>query len=97
MDFNETYAHDVKFTTLRIVMALAASLDLETLQLDVKTAYLHGDVQEELFMNQPEGYVQPGKDSLVCRLQKSIYRLKQSGKNWNDKLHAALTKIGFVR
>lgn len=78
-------------------MAVAASLDLEMLQLDIRTAYLYGDVQKKLFMHEPEGYQQKDKADLVCRLQKSIYGLKQSGKNWNDKLHSALNKMGFVR
>lgn len=97
VDYNETYAPVVKFTTLRIVLAVAAYLDLEMLQVNIRTAYLYGDVEEELNMKQPEGYAVKGKENLVCRLQKSIYDLKQSDRNWNDKLNKALVKMGFVR
>lgn len=93
----ETFALVIKFTTLRLVLAVAACLDIEMLQLDIRTAYLHGDVKEELYMQQLEGYEESGLEDLVCRLQKSIYGLKQSGRNWNEKLHATLTKMGFVR
>lgn len=64
-------------------------------QLDVKGAYLHGDLKEEVYMIQPPGY-EDGSDS-VCRLNKTLYGLKQSGREWNRKLHEILTSIGFHR
>lgn len=59
-------------------MAVAASLDLEMLQLDIKTAYLQGDVQEELFMQQPEGYQKKDRSDMVCGLQKLIYEVAKT-------------------
>lgn len=63
------------------MVSLAAQFILKMVNFDVKTAYLHGTVQKELYMNQPDGFVQPG--GLVCRLQKSLYGFKQAGRYWN--------------
>ena len=59
-------------------MSIAASMDLEVEQLDVKTTFLHGDLKEVIYMQQPEGFVKKGKENLVCRLKKSLYGLKQA-------------------
>uniref|UniRef100_A0A2N9F5E5 CCHC-type domain-containing protein n=1 Tax=Fagus sylvatica TaxID=28930 RepID=A0A2N9F5E5_FAGSY len=67
----------VRHTSIRAVLALVADQDLELEQLDVKTAFLHGNLDEEIFMEQPEGFKQPGTENLVCRLKKSLYGLKQ--------------------
>ena len=68
----------VKHTSIRIVLALAAHQDLESEQLDVKTTFLHGNLEEEIFMEQPKGFKKLGTKNLVCRLKKSLYGLKQS-------------------
>jgi hypothetical protein len=65
--------------------------------MDVKTAFLNGDLEEEIYMEQPQGFVQPGKEHLVCRLIKSLYGLKQAPRAWNKKLHEELTRLGFKR
>ena len=72
VDFDEIFAPVVKMSSIRVVLGLAASLDLEVEQMDVKTAFLHGDLEEEIYMVQPEGFVQKGKEDLVCRLKKSL-------------------------
>ena len=76
IDFDEIFSPVVKMTSIRTVLGLAASLDLELEQLDVKTAFLHGDLHEEIYMEQPEGFEEKGKEKLVCRLKKSLYGLK---------------------
>uniref|UniRef100_A0A2N9J203 Integrase catalytic domain-containing protein n=1 Tax=Fagus sylvatica TaxID=28930 RepID=A0A2N9J203_FAGSY len=78
IDYNEVFSPVVKHTSIRAVLALVADQDLELEQLDVKTAFLHGNLEEEIFMEQPEGFKQPGTENLVCRLKKSLYGLKQS-------------------
>ena len=75
-------------TTLRCVLALAAHMDMDLVQMDVKTAFLHGDLQEEIYMQQPEGFEEEGKDKLVCKLKKSLYGLKQAPREWYHKFHS---------
>ena len=76
IDFDEVLSPVVKMTTLRSVLALVATKDLHLHQMDVKTAFLHGDLHEEVYMQQPEGFFEKGKEQLVCRLRKSLYGLK---------------------
>ncbi|CAL1403469.1 unnamed protein product [Linum trigynum] len=77
-DFEEIFSPVVKMFSIRVVFGLAASLDLEVEQLDVKTPFLHGDLEEEIYMDQPEGFEVKGKEDLVCILRKSLYGLKQA-------------------
>ena len=78
VNFEEIFSPVVKMTTLRCVLALVAQFDIELVQMDVKTAFLHGDLQEEIYMQQPEGFEEKGKEGLVCKLKKSLYGLKQA-------------------
>jgi hypothetical protein len=97
LDFSETFAPVAKFTSIRILLSLAAAKNWECHHMDVKTAFLNGDLEEEIYMVQPEGFVKPGEEHLVCKLIKSLYGLKQSSRAWNKKLHVELTKRGFTR
>jgi len=81
-DYQETFSPVVKMETIRILLCIGHQLRFTTEQLDVETAFLHGELQEEIYMIQPEGY-QQGGDEIVCRLNKSIYGLKQASRNWN--------------
>jgi hypothetical protein len=78
-------------------MALAALHDWEIEALDVKTAYLFGELEEEIYMIQPEGFVVKGQEKKVCQLMKSLYSLKQSALQWNKALHKSLLEMGFRR
>ena len=78
IDYDEVFSLVVRHISIRAVLALVAHQDLELEQLDVKTAFLHGNLEEEIFMVQLEGFKQPGIRNLVCRLKKSLYGLKQS-------------------
>ena len=69
--------------------------DLEMIQLDIKTAFLYGELKEELYLQQPEGYVIPGKEDLVCRLLKPLYGLKQASRCWYSKFDDAILKLKF--
>ncbi|MCO5567515.1 hypothetical protein L7F22_021209 [Adiantum nelumboides] len=84
-------------TTLHVLFAIAAALDLELDQMDVHTAFLPGDVEEELYMKQPEGFVILGKEHLVCKLNRSLYGLKQASRQWYKKFDVFMFKHGYKR
>jgi hypothetical protein len=78
IDFDEIFSHVVKMTSVRNILSRVAIEDLNLEQLDVKTTFLHGDLEEEIYMQQPQGYEVKGKDNLVCGLKKSLYGLKKA-------------------
>ncbi|GJS57761.1 reverse transcriptase domain-containing protein [Tanacetum coccineum] len=80
---------------IRLLLALAAIHDLVIHQMDVKTAFLNGDLDEEIYMKQPEGFVMPGHESKVCKLKKSLYGLKQAPKQWHQKFDDVVLSNGF--
>eukprot|EP00253_Pinus_taeda_P034947 PITA_34947 len=82
--------------SIRLVLSLAASLKWEVHQMDVKSAFLHGDLHEEIYMEQPIGFIQTDS-SLVCRLKKSLYGLKQAPRAWYAKMDSFLLESGFSR
>ena len=77
IDFNEIFSPVVKMTSTCIVLSIVVTEDLHLEQLDVKTTFLHGDLDEEIYMTQPQGFEVKGKENLVCKLKKSLYGLKQ--------------------
>ena len=81
--------------TIRLMLAISAGKDLEVHQLDIKTAFLNGEIGEEIYIEQPEGFVVPGKEKLGCKLKKSLYGLKHSPRCWNTTLGSHLERIGF--
>ncbi len=78
------------------MIALATKNSLKLHQLDITTAFLNGDLQEEVYMKQPEGFLADGQENLVCRLEKSIYGLKQSPRCWNQALDTKLKMMNFT-
>lgn len=103
VDFHETFAPVARISSIRLVMGLAAELGLETHQLDFTSAYLNGNVEEEIYMEIPEELstvleddrYQKESRTKVCRLQKAIYGLKQSGRQWYKKLDLRLKELGM--
>ncbi|CAL1399245.1 unnamed protein product [Linum trigynum] len=95
IDFHDTFAPVAKLVTVRILIALAVQRGWEMHQLDVNNAFLHGDLQEEVYMKVPLGFQQEG-DTRVCRLRKSLYGLRQASRNWYQKFTLALTELGFT-
>ncbi|PHT79676.1 Isochorismate synthase, chloroplastic [Capsicum annuum] len=84
-----------RITSIRMLIALAVVYDLQIHQMDVKTAFLNGDLEEEIYMEQPEGFVVPEKENKVCKLVKSLYGLKQAPKQWHAKFDQTMLTNGF--
>ncbi len=97
VDYEQTYAPVAKMTSMRVLLAIAAWEGFEVEQLDVNSAYLHGLMDTEVFLTQPPGYKDKDNPNLVCRLNKSLYGLKQAGRIWNDAAHQAMIDLGFQR
>ena len=97
IDYTETYAPVAKTFSFRMIMAIAAEKDLEMIQLDVKTAFLYGTLEEEIYMKQPEGFIIPGKEEEVRCLVKSLYGLKQAFRVWNVKFNKFFVAFGLKR
>src|SRR4051812_5524194 len=83
--------------SIRILLAIAAYYDYEIWQMDVKTAFLNGNIEEELYMVQPEGFIDPKDVVKVCILQRSIYGLKQASRSWNLCFDEVIKAFGFVQ
>ena len=97
IDFHEVFSSVVKHSLIRALLALVAIEDLELHQLDVKTTFLHGDLDEEIYMQQPEGFEVIGKENYVCWLEKSLYGLKQSPRQRYRKFNAFMIAHNFSR
>ncbi|KAL4351255.1 hypothetical protein GQ457_06G019360 [Hibiscus cannabinus] len=96
IDYTETFSLISKKDSLCILLALVAQFDLELQQMDVKTAFLNGDLEEEVYMKQPEGFSSSDGENLVCKLKKSIYGLKQASRQWYLKFHEVISPFGFI-
>jgi len=94
VDYFETFSPVVRYESVRCILSLAAAKKMDIVQFDVKTAFLNGDLKEEVFMSQPEGY--EDGSGRVCKLNRSIYGLKQSSRNWNEKFNSFLSGEGLV-
>jgi hypothetical protein len=96
IDYNDVFSPVVKHSSIRALLGIIAMHDFELEQLDVKTTFLHGDL-EEIYMDQPEGFIMPGKEKFVCKLKKSLYGLKQSPRQWYKKFDSFMIANGFKR
>ena len=90
VDFKETFSPVSTKDSLCIIMTIVAHFDLELHHMDVKTTFLNGDLVEDVYMSQPIGFEEVGKDHMVCKLQKSIYGLKQASRQWYLKFDEVL-------
>lgn len=95
VDYHETYAPVVRRTTLRLLFSTAVNFDLRIDHLDVKTAFLYGDLAEAVYLAQPEGFSAPGQENKVCKLHKAMYGLKQAANSWYQKADSVLKNLGF--
>src|SRR4051812_10171315 len=80
-----------------MILGMEASLNSEVEKMDVKTAFLHGDLEEEIYMEQPEGFLVKGKEDFVCKLKKSLYGLKQAPRQWYMKFESFMGEQGYKR
>ena len=97
VDFNEVFAPVARFPTIRTLLAFANAHDLEIHHMDVTTAFLNGELDCDIFMEQPEGYVDPANPDYVCKLVKGIYGLKQSARCWNATLDKFMKSRGYTQ
>jgi hypothetical protein len=94
-DFFDTYSPIARLTTIHVLLSLATSHGLLVHQIDVKTAFLSGELEEEIYMTQPDTFVVKGQEDKVCKLVKSLYGLKQAPKQWRKKFDITLISAGF--
>uniref|UniRef100_A0A251V331 Putative zinc finger, CCHC-type n=1 Tax=Helianthus annuus TaxID=4232 RepID=A0A251V331_HELAN len=97
IDYNEVFSPVVKHSSIRVILSLTAVMGMELEQLDVKTAFLHGYLDEEILMNQPQGFVKKGEEDKVCLLKRSLYGLKQSPRQWYKRFDEYMVSNSFKR
>ena len=97
LDYDEIFAAVARYTTIHMIITLVASQGWNLHQMDVKTAFLHGSIKEEVYVEQPEGFEIYDRKSHVCRLKKALYGLKQAPRAWYEWIDSYLMKLGFTR
>jgi hypothetical protein len=97
IDYEETFAPTTKWNTIRSTLALTAQKGWKVHQMDVKSAFLNKDLQEDVYMQKPPGFEIVGQEHKVCKLIKALYWLKQAPRAWYTKMDEYLRKVGFQR
>ena len=95
VDFSEVFAPVARLDTIQVVISIAAQRTWKIYQLDIKAAFLHGEINEEVFVEQPPGYEHKGSEGKVYRLKKALYGLKQAPRAWYSRIEAYFIKEGF--
>ena len=88
IDYAETFAPVAKLNIIKLLIALATKHNWKLNQLDVKSAFLNGELKEEVYLTQPEGFVEKGQEQIVCKLKKALYGLKQAPRSWYEKINS---------
>lgn len=97
IDYTEIFSLVVKLTTIRVILGIVDAEDLHFEQLDVKTAFLHGDFEEDIYMMQPQGFTILDNEGLICKLKKNLYSFKQALRQWYKKFDGFMCNSGFMR
>eukprot|EP00253_Pinus_taeda_P035768 PITA_35768 len=97
IDFGDIVSPVAKVASIRLLLSVATAFDFKVEQMDVKTTFLHMDLEKEIYMRQPEGFAMKGKKELVYKLKKSLYGLKQSPRMWYQKFDTFIQGLGFTR
>ena len=97
VDYEETFAPVARYTSIRTVISIAAEMRWRIYQMDVKTAFLNGVIEEEVYIEQPQGFEAHGRESHVCRLKKALYGLKQAPRAWYSRIDTYLHQLGFEK
>ncbi|KAJ0502363.1 putative RNA-directed DNA polymerase [Helianthus annuus] len=97
IDFEEVFAPVARMETIRVILAMAAKQNWSVYHLDVKSAFLNGELKEVVYVKQPEGFLVPGRENKVYRLRKALYGLRQAPRAWNERLDKTLKQLGFTR
>ena len=95
LDFFDTFSPVTRITSIRLLIAIAAIFYLKNHQMDVKIVFLNGDLEEEIYIDQPKGFIEPGQESKVCKLTKSLYGLKQAPKQWHENFDSYMIVNGY--
>lgn len=95
VDYEDTFSLVVKAATIRMILSIVVSSGWSLCQLDVHNDFLHGELEEEVFMRQPPGYESSSSPNFVCKLDKALYRLKQAPRAWYSRLSTKLHNLGF--
>ena len=96
IDYGEIFSPIAKLISIRLLLSLAVAYDFEVEQMDVKTTFLHGDLKEEIYMSQPEHFIEKGKENLVCKLKKCLHRLTQSNIMLYQKFDSYVMSLIFM-
>ena len=97
VDYEETFALVARYTSIRSIISIAAKMGWKIHQMDVKTAFLNGFIQEEVYTEQPQGFEVHWKESHVCKLKKELYGLKQAPRAWYSRIDTYLQEMGFTK
>jgi len=95
IDYNEIFSHVVRHASIRMLLAMVVQFDLELEQMDVKTTFLHDELEKKIYMKQPERYIQEGKENKVCLLKKFLYGIKLSPRQWYKRFDSFMIKAKY--
>ena len=97
IDYEETFAHVARYTSIRAIMALASMMKWDLHQMDVKTAFLNGEIEEEVYIEQPQGFEIKDRQNHLCMLKKALYGLKQDPRAWYGRIDSFLMSLDFTK